>query len=510
MSNSMSSTDNNNNFILQHSLSYRQAFYSSNRTPFLLPQGLIPSFFIPLLYLSIPHKKNPWLYYSRYPITFLITYLNYHMLKTVSSLNEAIGYAVGLMASWGTIWIWCWLIFYDAQKECKRVVRVLKKPRNRKKEKEENPLEEQKPIDESNHPEKYEYIWESYPFTSNWFHRLEWSTSLLLNFRGIGWNWSPQNIFPSFVYNPQETVVNLATIPLKTKPGYTRSLTYTSFLRSRLTIIILSYLYLDLWTIIFRQDPYFIYGPTTHTQPLSPFLAWLPHPLLSGIQSLAALTGIASALLLYTNTYQLLSISLLRGTSSELWQYPPVFGSFNNILRKGLRGFWGAYWHQTFRVGFTAPIKPLSIKKREIKMLAEMLVAFFLSGIIHACGGTTSAFRESTWFWGSVWFFNLQGVGILLQQGLISLGVGKGYGKRVKEVGNLLFVMAWLHSTCWGFINDMSKAGVWMFEPIPVSILRFVFGWRATEGDEGWWRWEGEYGVEWYWGERWWQSGIKI
>ncbi|KAG7293018.1 hypothetical protein NEMBOFW57_003063 [Staphylotrichum longicolle] len=204
------------------------------------------------------------------------------------------------------------------------------------------------------------------------------------------------------------------------------------------------------------------------------------------------MAGIIAGLYLYFSLLQLaavlppLSRYLLLGgggggARAELWQHPPLFGGFAaSVLDRGLAGFWGGWWHQTFRLGFVAPVRwlwprrhrhPHEGKGRKAvaaRQLVEVALAFALSGVLHAAGGWTSvsrraAVRPHT----PVVFFLLQAVGVVLQTGLCSLLQSTKKGPRwVRRLGNLAFTAVWLQATGHFLVDDMSRAGLWLFEPV--------------------------------------------
>lgn len=71
----------------------------------------------------------------------------------------------------------------------------------------------------------------------------------------------------------------------------------------------------------------------------------------------------------------------------------------------------------------------------------------------------------------------------------------------MRRAGNILFVGVWLWYTGPILADDFARCGVWLFEPIPISVFRGLLG-------EGWWCWDGMWaglvygeGVPWYrWG----------
>ncbi|KAK4465494.1 hypothetical protein QBC42DRAFT_218689 [Cladorrhinum samala] len=539
------------NLAAHNSKLYASKFYSrlaaGEVRPFLIPQSLLGPFIIPWVYLSIPHggrggKGSPsWIYRARWPVAAWMLYLDWKLLTTTSAANEAVGFAAGLVACWGAIWGSAMVLFCDPQREAVRVKRVPRRRRknNDQKEEKEKEMTKRKKIDESHDPDAYDYVWEPFPQAGSWFDRLGWTAALLLNFRGTGWSWGTESVVPcpppppppppsplsslsSSSSSPESRreKVKMEMIPVSTKAGYKRDLTYSAFFRRRLRDVIWSWLLIDLWTVVMRQDPYYIVGPeASAAHPLPDWLGTLHPAALALVRRVAGISGIAAALFLYTSIYQLLVLSLLGkpgldvlGAGGELWQYPTLFGAFgSNVCARGLRGFWGGWWHQTFRKGFTAPVAWWYGGERSRTRAAhEMAVAFLLSGAVHACGGISSV-MDGTWFWGCVVFFGLQGAGCVIQTWFCQkVKMDRWFGPRWRRAGNLLVVMGWLHLTGWGILDDLSRAGLWTFEPMPVSVMRLLFSVRAAPGDESWWRWGGEYGFSWYSGKHWWESGIRV
>ncbi|KAK4136373.1 hypothetical protein BT67DRAFT_374537 [Trichocladium antarcticum] len=514
---------------------YRDIFHAAvaagRVTPAVFPWSLVGSFFLPLLYLSIPHTKRPWLYRMRWAVAAAIVALNARMMQTTSAANAAVAYAVGLVAAWGTLWSLRLVLFTRPQWDAARVER---RPRRCPKEPPATGTGAAAP-DESVAAAlaHYEYFWQPFPSEAPFLARLGWAANLMTSFRGAGWNHAISAI-PHPPFHAADTTVPLHLTPLASRTGVTRSTTYAAFLRARLQTIALAWLAIDLLTLTLRQDPYFLLGPdhthhTHHTHhhhpphshhtPLALPLPALTTPLL---RNTAALTAILAGLHLYAALAQLVAVALLRpallGPRADLWQHPTLFGSLAaGVADRGLRGFWGGWWHQTLRAGLVAPARWLLLPasasapapaRRKRAMVVTVVTAFVLSGLLHAAGGYTAvAARPGRGgrSWTPVVFFGLQAVGVLVQAGGAAvLGrVPRGW----RRAGNVLFVAVWLQLTGWGLVDDMSRAGVWLFEPVPVSPLRWM---GLGLPGESWWRWDGGCGPRWYTGRHWWESGIRL
>lgn len=324
--------------------------------------------------------------------------------------------------------------------------------------------------------------------------------------------------------------------------------------------MILMYLALDALSTLMMKDPYFVIGPDdfaamnrgkSPSDPtllaLPPILAALPPSILTLYRASLCFLAILIALELIMSTYQLFEHSIVRpilhslfranNTTLELWRYPCVYGSFtHNVLDRGMAGFWGGWWHQTFRVAFSAPglwlthhqqrsWTGLDPQSRTGKLLAGFL-AFAQSGFLHSLGGVT-CLPPNTRPWLPPCFFLLCWVGAVVQTvgcALLarplrfmtlpshpakqpdkkSLPVGPRW---LRRTGNLVFVFGWLCCIQHFLCDDLARAGVWLLEPVPASPLRALG--LGNPGD-AWWRWDEVYWPRWYVGSRWWESGIAF
>lgn len=489
--------------------------------------------------------------------------MNWNMMVRASSLNMAVAYGTGLAGAWGILWGLTVLVWTRPQFEAARVERRRKRengglarqdglgnghahgdvPARPEKEDEVRKQTGHKALDETVAAaldDGYEYYWQAYPADSPLSTRLDWAFDYISGFRGSGtfihrhphkaqltspgWTTSISSI-PSFrrPEKPQSgEPVDLSSIPQSTKTGYTRHLTINSFLRSRLHGMALAYLILDICIVTVRHDPYFILGPDYAPHPLPSYLSNLPRLVLEVYRTTVSLGIILPALYMIFFLDQVVQFYLGRifpsiGCRGDLWQYPSVFGSFtSNVLDHGLAGFWGGWWHQTFRGAFVAPtdwmirhnILPKD-KHHPVTQIVGSLVAFGQSSLLHAAGSWTSLPREAR-PWSPPLFFIASLVGVLVQTGWTVM-VG-GWVKRcpvwVRRMANLVFVLGWLHFTRWAFVDDLSRGAVWLFEPVPVSVVRALgFG---EAGDDRVWRWEADERPRFYVGRRWWESGIAI
>ncbi|KAK4454613.1 membrane bound O-acyl transferase family-domain-containing protein [Podospora aff. communis PSN243] len=503
-------------YLHAHRLSFQQALQTGAAAPFIIPWSIVGAFVVPVLYLSIPHRKRPWLYRLRWVVVGLMGVLNLGVLKTrTGSENYAVGYAIGLTVAWGMIWGTALVGMMDVQWDVARV-----QLRRRRTAKREEGGKREAVVDESvRGMREEEYYWEAYPEDESFLTRLGWVVSLYLSFRGVGWNFAiPSVPHPRPPSDPHgRETVDFSGMPITTKFGHSRSTTYRSFILSRLLQMSISYLILDLWTLTARYDPYFVPGPAPAPfHPLPPFLSALPPILLYPLRSLISLAGVLSALHLYLPLTQLISLHnpLITPSQRALFLYPSISGSPLSVLYHGLAGFWSSFWHQSFRLGFTAPTKHLihlgvlPATTTTVTRLTGMGIAFFLSGVMHALGGHTSL-PETTSLPGPMMFFLLQFVGIIIQRALGG-AIARRFAalQRWKATANALFVIAWLHLTNHFLIEDMSHAAIWLFEPVPFSPLRMMgFGHHA---EETWWRWDRTYTPRWDCSRQSWECGTRL
>jgi hypothetical protein len=532
---------------------FRADVAAGTARPLVLPLDLVGTFILPVVYLCIPHTRRPWLYRMRFAVMALMMWLNFDMISRAASTNIAFAYASGLAGVWGTLWGMTVLVWTRPQFEAERVQRRRKQGMDEGNGTlvEQNGHTSGKPATrhanvvspgashttddiqpQASAPDEtvanalstgYEYYWQSYPSSSPLPTRLDWVLDHVTSFRGSGWTTAIPSI-PSF-RRPDKplsnSLVDLSSIPLATKTGYSRQPTTRSFLRSRLGHMALGYFILDICTVAMLNDPYFILGPD-YSRPLPSPLSSLPPPILSILRSLTALSSIISALYLLFSCLQLLHLYYATYLSppsarADLWHYPSVFGSFPpNVLDYGLAGFWGGWWHQTFRGAFVAPADWLARKgflprdrRHPVARTVGVAIAFAQSGLLHA-GGSWSALGQNARPWSPPMFFAGSLVGVLVQAGwdaVMGRVVREWCPRWVRRGANLVFVLVWLHFTSWAFLDDLARAGIWLYEPLPVSVVRLM-GWG--EPGDGWWRWDWDVLPGLWVGKRWWESGIRL
>jgi hypothetical protein len=107
-------------------------------------------------------------------------------------------------------------------------------------------------------------------------------------------------------------------------------------------------------------------------------------------------------------------------------------------------------------------------------------------------------------------FFLLQAVGIfseaVLKQAWHRATGGRVLPKWATNAFTFLYVHVWFYYTAPLLCDDFAKGGVWLFEPVPISLFRSLG--LGVEGDS-WWCWSGQP-VRWHRGDRWWKSGVAF
>lgn len=339
----------------------------------------------------------------------------------------------------------------------------------------------------------------------------------IADFPTIGWNHSinsiPRPDIPP-VIRPNAKV-DITTVPRQTSSGYVRPLGVADFLRDRLTTIFFTYLILDFLLIQMVTDPYTLSGPdrslSTTSSPQQHYPPWAQ----TFYRECLSLVCIWSTITLLFASNDLVLYPIFRTffpSRAALWQFPTTFGGIAQVPNRGLAGWWGAWWHQTFRLSFLGPSVYL-INKGYIRRGSKaadafgLFISFFQSSLLHVAGSFTAL--PPTKLWRPMAFFLLQGVGIFLQQQLISVLKRPCVNapRLVRQTGNVLFCLLWLCLTAPMFLDDLASAGLWLHEPIPISPFRLLGFGRA--GDH-WWRWDRHTLPRWSPAKHWWEVGIAL
>jgi hypothetical protein len=509
--------------------------------PLVLPYHLYGMLAM-VVYLCIPHKNNKPAYAARWPVLAGIIAFQIKTLEAASE-STATSFAVGLVSVFGIIWAITWLVLCSPQWDMKRVMRRRVKSEgglhNRsngfvqgsgvkggvRQRKIEHTIDSAttepvtngsavglRTVEVGMEKEAWEYYWQPYPDKLS--ERIPWVMDLLINFRYPGWNCQipPLPSPPPAIQRSLGDDVSESSKTGRSVTGLLRFDTRRALFRHQVPKFIMGYILLDILKVVMMKDPYFIFGPTSYALPphvanLSPTVLLLTRQAITG---LAIVTSLEMVFLFPTIGILLFPTGTF-GLQGEPYYYSTMWGSLSNILNKGLNGLWGSWWHQIFRFAFSAPTNYL-IKNGYVKAkspaarICAMVFAFGISGVLHM-GGSYTQFPK-TKIWHPVVFFSLQALGIVIQSTFCATFHSqiKSLPKWLRRTGNGVYTLLWFHKTAPWLADDFARGGVWLYEPIPISLLRGIgFG---GDGD-GWWCWS-FLGVGWYTGRHWWESGIAI
>ncbi|KAI9660815.1 MAG: hypothetical protein M1829_006467 [Trizodia sp. TS-e1964] len=468
-------------------------------SPFVFPADLAGHALI-VLYLLLPPRYAQKLRVVLLPAAL---WLYARTMLRARSTSLANGMVIGLACSWCMVWAATLMLFNNVQRDFRRLER--RSWREKKEEKRgvssipaANGLGE-KLIDASDELEDYQLSWQAFPTSVG--GRFSWAMELLVTLRGVGWSWQIAGLPP--VPPPASRPKGAAARPAEVS------------LRRSLFNYIFSYLVLDALKVLLMRDPYFLGFIDEPVPPSFPRILRASPWLTETYRLAMTVTGIYMAILSAVSIAPLVFVGLgprILGLKGERWMNPPQLGSFQAVLDHGLRGWWGQWWHQSFRFGFLSPGRWLVGQCRldgrsSAAILIRLFTAFAISGFIHA-SATFTQFAVGTWPLGCFLFFVLQAVGIAGQSGCAyqAAGVISKLPKPVRQLSNVIVTLLWLRLTGPLLANEFARGGLWLAEPVPVSPLRGLG--LGLEG-EGWWSWTEPF-ARWYSAPVWWKSGIAL
>lgn len=513
--------------------------------PFVYPWGSLGTCLV-IAYLLVPHTKSAALRKARYAVWAINTAFAAYVIAHTRGRGATAAYGVGFVMAWSVVWATIVLVVHDGQLDFARIERASgstgrvrhDQTRQRRSDSVERSQEEvtlrKRPTNatdvksgstggaENDHAKGSEMIWQHYP-EQPFLERLDWVLDLMANFRGMAWNWRIPNL-PS---PPKEIVEQLSKHddPRNSKIKHSKSMkmhytfpTRDALLRRSLRSFIMGYLALDVIKILMIHDPFFWTGDFNLPGP-----SYLPSQLsnstifMKSQRLLIAQLAIYWALQTLFQTASLFFVGILGskliGVRGQQWMYPPEWGTYSTVLTRGLPGWWGTWWHQSFRFAFESPgqkitnhlhLDPKSLPAKTI----HLTIAFSISGFLHANASYTSI-GPTFPIRGPFLFFVLQPVGIMIQILLSKLlrenGVTRYVPIPIRHLTNFLYVHVWFYHTAPLFIQDAAAGGQFLYEPVPVSVLRGMgFG---TE-ENGWGCWDHGRWPRFQRGEYWWESGM--
>ena len=481
---------------------YDLAIDSGTQSQFILPQALF-GYILLFTYLLIFPTPSPALRQLRYAIFAIIVYHSISTMRHARTMGMNYGIGVGLCSSWCILWSATFLIFREPHRDLLRIKRSSSRHTSLG-PKQGNVGTSTRTLSTNSNKEithenvhRTHLVWESMP--NKIWRRLDWILDLLTNLRGLNWSWKVTEKLPP----PCELVARYQP-PLR------------STLWSSVSRILLLSLCLDIIKVAMMVDPYFwgLAGhPSLRTNSM-PLLDWVA---ISTYRYVLSFAAIYVAVLWIYALVPLVCVHFLGpdliGVRGEEWMYPSVNGNFSAVLQRGLQGFWGNWWHQLFRLSLAAAgswtTDQLQLDKTStLAWLIEIVVAFTMSGFVHACGSYT--LWPDTRPLNPFLFFMLQPIGIGFQSLLSHLlqrhGITTRLGKRSRSAANLIFALTWLWMTFPLLADEFARGGLWLAEPLPISPLRAL---GAISGERVWWCWQGQW-LKWHTGETWWQSGLAI
>lgn len=543
--------NSHHDIVLQRVEQFEAALQRGEFQPLLLQHVLIGVLllFIPLF---ISHDNRGPSRHVRYLCFLLLLSYGVYTMTRLRALVVANGYCVGLFTSWWIVWSATVLVFNDAQKDFKRIERTPAAVTAQGKtgySRSKDPLSTKQEKTTSNgstirhrptaakaktgmttteskvgSPQREVLKWQ--PFPDSLLHRCDWVLSLMFSFRGPEWNWRMQPL-PPLPKSVRKQLDEGVPASDEAEDSTTIQASRNRLKRAFLTMI-WSYIALDIIKVLMMRDQYF-WGVVSHPPPppfpfsflaASPLLVRTYRLFLSGFGVFVAINFVTSfnpiIFLGLSIAFPRVSRSLTKAPLDAAWLYPDQFGPAAGVLDHGLAGCWATWWHQLFRFGFSETARwftsclPERLQRHtETRRIVEALVAFFLSGLLHAAGSYCQVETTKPWS-GPLFFFMLQVPGIMAQRiiarGILPKVLPFQPPRWLRRATNLAFVVCWFLLTGPSIVDDFSKGGIWLMEPVPVSPVRWLgFG---AEG-EGWWCLHGPF-FKWWSGETWWQSGVRI
>ncbi|KAL5119113.1 hypothetical protein ACEQ8H_003037 [Pleosporales sp. CAS-2024a] len=472
--------------IEQYHGQYDRQIASGEYQPFLYPWSGLGAAVV-IAYLLIPHEKRPWLKHARYLVFVWITgFAGYSILYTRAK-GMAHAFGVGLLSAWSVAWVSAILVCNDAQTDFQRIERLeassspsLPGSSGRSNKKKEEESKEKTMSTGRLGPNKRQhggaaFAWQPYPSSSSsspLMERVDWVLDLFCTFRGAGWSWRPGTIPPP----PKDIQEQLgrnsqgAAVPKTSSRIHSGQVqahhTREALLRANVKTLVQGYLVLDMIKTCVMHDPYF-WGCVDRAPPdYFPFTLVNGSPVLVHMVRLTlSMLGIKAALQTIFSLGPLLFCFVLGprlvGARAEPWMYPESWAPYTVVLDHGLAGWWGNWWHQTFRFAFQEPSRKLldvlgmDTTTSHVAKAGQLVVAFAMSGLVHACGSYT-AHGKTDPLANSFLFFLLQAVGIFAELGLSQWLKKKDLGQK-KESGSLnrfpypLYEEAW----AWVLIREM-------------------------------------------------------
>ncbi|KAL1590468.1 hypothetical protein WHR41_00518 [Cladosporium halotolerans] len=529
---------------------YDNRYYSlieaGDAVPFTYPFAAVGALFV-LAALLVDYRRSRARRLGSYVAFGVMCCFQVWTIATNRARNPAASFGVGLVSAFGIMWTAAIMIFNDCQRDFRRIERAEDRAlagggkvqgnghadkglangsaevsggenavRQRRATKEvvetatKGPTQRQGPL-----------IWQAYP-EGPMIERLDWIADVFCSFRGVGWTWQSSGIPkpPTWVeaqLSGDTEAIEKAEDVKVSRTGIRRFSDRRALLKACLINLAIGYVVLDAIKTLGIHDKYMWYGDMSLPPPdFLPDLIKNSFVLTKYYRLLVCLCAINLALWAIFKMGPVFFVGILGpkfvGVRGEAWVNPAdMFGDFTHVLDSGLAGWWGAWWHQTFRFAFQQPgdflVRSLGLKPRSVGgKLVSTWVAFFLSGVLHASGSYTQL-GDTRPITGPLAFFLSQALGVTVQTALVQvLKLDRIFPKSVRQAANLVIVAVWMYFTAPLLVDDFARGGIWLFEPVPFSIFRGLG--LGPEGERCW-CWYGRI-VEWRSGMSWWDTGIAL
>ncbi|KAL6720444.1 hypothetical protein ACLMJK_002367 [Lecanora helva] len=459
--------------IERHRLQYDRQVNEQQISPFIIPNDFIN--YVLLVFYLVTAQKLGVIYKALTLIS--IAMYSISSLLTSRTLGLAQGILVGISNAWCILISINLLCLSRPQQDFKRKIASNSLVRH-------NRLHKKPAVQ-----------WQRMP--SSVITRLFWTLDLLGSLRALHWS----------VRQPGHSIPDNLHI---------EGQRHEYSLKRNLGKLLLIYLSIDILKEVIAFDPYF-WGYTEYEPPDYVLFSLRYSGFIQAYRMLVAFAVLSVGVELISTAGVILFVDILgppiAGSWGHSWAYERQFGCFDSVCTKGLRGFWGEWWHQMFRIALNVPANALldsqRIQRKSIIGKSIMLVAAFLiSGIVHACGSYT--------MWGqsqplhAFLFFALQPIGITTQ----ILGSWTAHQILRKDAlcpdlckaANTMFTVTWLLSTFPLLADDFAHGGFWLTEPFPISVIQMLGIGGQARSQQLW----SSYGAQLYKGRRWWQMGISV
>lgn len=512
---------------------YNTAIVHGTDRPFIYPWDTLPALCLILGIACSPRLPSALNALSRYLLTIAAFWYCLAHQNHVRTLGLTAGYGIGLSASWGLIMTVVLLVLHNPGKDFKRLELKELDRANGHQQTIHVPAPEQvvfwnidKKLPGNRLPRLPTYVlaWQGYPV--GFWHVVDWTSDLMTSFRGMNWNFHnriPTQVVPRPQGDPPKLPPTASKQSIAQLQALQKQAVYNFVFWYVLTDLVKTIAVTDTFLLgiadLDSPTPWQWLETLNAAVPGATALVRLCFSLCSVVTAISLIFSLSPLFFPLLLPYLLRSkiVHVTRAPLLEAWMYPPYWGPmFRSLGEKGLSGMWGTWWHQMFRYGISEPsrllVKWLGIHPRgRMSRAIQILVAFTVTGLIHAAASSTTFSIVPSRPADPFWFFFCQGLGILAQS-LVSgfLNSLFKFPRVVKQASNLAFVVLFLWYTAPLLVADFARCGIWLFEPLPVT---FVRGLGFGPGD-CWFPWlalpEGGRTLGWWSGDRWYRTGIAI